>query len=146
MTRVTELVPFRPHHRYELVESTQSGSCDPSDDLWRDVADQGASVTLRIDGRTVLCGGVVQLEDGEHLAWAAIDELSRRHAVAIHRVARRVLKAAVAAVGRVLAHVVWDGFPEGHRWVEALGFRRVSIRRGLRPDDRLTAVYALEAD
>lgn len=145
MIDVVEVVAFEPAHRAEIREAPEAIGCDASPAVWARVAEQGGSVTLRVDGRTVMCGGVVEYEPGLFEAWAAVDAVDgRRHAKHIHRTAKQVLERAAQACGRVRALVVVD-FAAGHRWVKRLGFQYDSHLFGARPDGRACAVYFLGA-
>lgn len=144
MSDVVEVIAFRPEHRAEIREDAVAVGCDASADLWERVADQGGSITLRVNGRTVMCGGVVEYEPGQFEAWAAVDVDGRRHAKHVHGTAKQVLARAVHACGRVRALVVVD-FSTGHRWVKRLGFRYEQHLFGVRPDGRAVALYYLEA-
>lgn len=143
MSRSVEIIAFKPEHRLEIHEAQAVIGCNATPELWEAVAHQGGSITLRIDGVTVMCGGIVEYEPGQYEAWAAIDAHSHRHALTIHRTALDILNSAVETFGRIRALVVTDKFPEGHRWVQALGFKFEGTVSGVRPDGRDCAVYAL---
>lgn len=143
---MTEVVAFRAWHRHQIVEAHTVVGCDAPVALWDAVERQGRSITLLVDGRVVMCGGVVEYEPGKFEAWASVDKDGRRHALAIHRTARDVMSAALETCRSIRALVVKDGFHEGHKWVRRLGFRPAGVVSGQHPAGVDCVLYALEAE
>ncbi len=63
--------------------------------------------------------GLVEYWAGRCEAWAMIDPKCNNRFLAVHKIINRLLK--VVQVRRIEAVVHCD-FPQGHRWVKALGF------------------------
>ena len=87
-----------------------------------------------VDGDEVLgCAGMVQAEPP--IAWAILSEMGPRRFLKVHRHLLRILN---ARNEHCLMHVD-EGFENGHRWAELLGFKRnktLEKERGIRCYER----------
>lgn len=100
------------------------------------------SFTL-LDGDEVLCcAGLMQEWDNRAILWSYLAEnIGPRRFRVLHSHAKRLLE--VAPFKRIEA-TVDVGFENGHRWMEALGFRmEAHTMRAYRPDGGDSSLYAL---
>lgn len=95
--------------------------------------EQGDAYTVLTD-RVVACGGVVWTEGGCHL-WALIAE--NAPLLTLHRIAQRALG---VYSGRITATTEVD-FPQGCRWLEMLGFKRLKPLIGFGPNGKDHYLY-----
>lgn len=77
--------------------------------------------TVMANGRIMACGGVIQLWDQRGMAWALISKGQPSEFIAVHRAAKLLI--AECGLARVEAYVD-DGFEQGLRWMDALGFEQ----------------------
>jgi len=97
--------------------------------------------TVKVNSRTVLCAGVLEYWPGRGEAWALFDESCRHEFISVHNVVKRFLK--MCPVRRIEAMVDLD-FPQGHKWISALGFQLEAPRmKAYRQDGGDVALYAL---
>ena len=102
--------------------------------------ERGMSYTARVDGKIVVCAGVVEHWEGRGEAWAFLAKDSGKHFVAIHRAVKRFLD--VCPIKRIEAAVDYE-FEPGHEWVTMLDFKIEAQRmRGYFPDGRDATLYA----
>lgn len=92
----------------------------------RTLEESGSAITLRHDGRTLVCGGVVELWPGRSQVWALVSADAGPHFVAVVRGMRRFL--AQHDTRRIEA-VVDTHFAAGHRLIRMLGFVREGTMR-----------------
>ena len=138
---MTEVIPFKPEHIFEIENPDDSGglvqSVEHAVQLGEASGDQ--AFTVRVHGKTVLCGGVVHYwaERGE--AWALIDENAKPYFAAIHRAARKFFDE--CPITRIEASIPLN-FEAGHRWIYLLGFDFECNRRCFMPDGSTWSLYA----
>jgi hypothetical protein len=95
-----------------------------------------------VDGEIVLgCAGVIPIWPHRAAVWAMIaGEARGRKFILVDKAVRRFL--ATCYINRIEATVDCN-FPEGHRWMQSLGFKLEAERmRGYRPDGGDCALYA----
>lgn len=90
------------------------------------LAEAGSAITLRHDGRTLACGGIVEIWTGRSQVWSLISADAGPHFVAVVRGMRRFL--AMHDARRIEA-VVDTNFAAGHRLARMLGFVREGTMR-----------------
>lgn len=115
------IVPFEAQHLRQMTEqdATARLSAHLRVDHMEALERSEHSFTGLANGRVIGCAGVVRYWPGRGEAWAALDRDAGRHLTAITKAARRFFE--VCPYDRVEC-VVADGFPEGHRWAQLLGF------------------------
>lgn len=119
-----EVSPFRPVDALLLdaqgVQAAQRGAIGTVDasfpqlGVWPHVA-----LTVRAGTHILGCGGIVQVTPRMGLIWALLAEDAGRRMVALHRICKRMVESSRA---RRLEATVPEGFGEGCRFVELLGF------------------------
>jgi hypothetical protein len=77
--------------------------------------------------------------DGRAIVWALLAADAGRHFVRIHRA---VLRSFEMHPYRRLETAVADGFPEGDRWAEMLGFKREGLMQSYLPGGGNAWLYA----
>lgn len=99
-----------------------------------------------MDGDLVLgCGGVLKQWEGRLMAWALLGTaIGTRRMLWIHNRTRFFLRDQLKRCRRIETTVDSE-FPEGHRWVRALGFRCETPdgMPGYRPDGGSSHLYAM---
>lgn len=83
------------------------------------------AVTGRVDGRIVGIGGIAYLPDGTVAAFLEATDEARRHAVTLHREARKVLSEAARAGHRMVVALADTSIEAAPRWLKRLGFEPV---------------------
>lgn len=116
-----EVVPFKPEHLIALeLQKAQSFFSDKWNPAYgRALEECGGSYTGLVEGRPVICAGLVEQWEGRALAWALISEEAGPHFVHVTRLIRKILN--MAQYRRIEAHVDCE-FIQGIRWAEMLGF------------------------
>lgn len=109
----------------DLIEIEKSGNDESGIGLkftdYRRAETDKVSYTLRVNGRVVASGGIVDYWEGRGEAWVIPQKkLTCGEALALQRVIKRFLK--VAPYRRIEA-VVYKPFRMGHRWVKSFGFK-----------------------
>jgi hypothetical protein len=124
-----EVLPFRAGHPSWM-------RLQPAQAEWRDAAEpavlnaleaDGGAWTLLVDGRVMICGGVIDRGGGRGEAWALVAEDAGRAMAAITRAARGCLD---AAPYRRVEAVTARAFRPGGRWARLLGFQSEGVMRG----------------
>lgn len=93
-----------------------------------------------VDGKPVVCAGVLPYWEGRGLAWAYLGEDAGSHMAAIHKAVKRYLE--VAPFDRIEAAVDVE-FEAGHRWIKMLGFELEAPRMAkFRADGGAASLYA----
>lgn len=93
-----------------------------------------------VDGRPVICAGVIEIHPGRALSWSYVDRSAGVNFLFIHRAVRRFLE--LCDYRRIEAEVAFD-FEAGHRWIRMLGFELEAPRlRSYLPDGRDCSIYA----
>ena len=114
---------FRPDHLRALTlqhaQAHHIGALDDPEFADHIAASCAQSVTVLADGRIIACGGIVELWDNRGMIWSLIAKGRPSEFIAVHRAARRMLDA--CRFRRVEAYVD-EGFEQGCRWMEMLGF------------------------
>jgi hypothetical protein len=130
--------PFKPAHLDEIdLQPAQTSWRAHRDPAYAEMLAQHVAVTARKDGQVLACAGVISLERDVGHAWAFVARGQRmirfRHHV------RRLFE--VSGKRRILASTEAD-FPQGCRWLELLGFRRIDpIETLAGPDGRAHLLY-----
>lgn len=84
--------------------------------------------TILLDGRPIAVIGVVKLWDGVAEAWSVTSDEVRRVPLSFHKVVSGLIKAVERHLGiRRIQMSVDENYSEGHRWAEALGFKREGL-------------------
>jgi hypothetical protein len=83
--------------------------------------------------------GFYQQWEGRAIVWALLSADAGRHFIRIHRA---VLRAFSLHPYRRIETAVLDGFEEGYRWAEMLGFWREGLMRAYCPDGTDAHLYA----
>ena len=98
------------------------------------------SYSGEVDGRIVVCSGIVPIWMGRAMAWAYLAPDAGQHFLAIHREVKRFLDNCY--LQRIEATVDID-FEQGHRWMKLLGFKlEAPCMRAYRPDGGNCSLYA----
>lgn len=114
--------PFQPFHvdllRAQGVQGAQLAevSIVPASCV---IQPKGPAVTVFDGTRIVLCGGIVVQSPGRGECWALMAEGTARHMTWLHYGVKRFLS--IDRWQRLEA-TVQEGFGQGCRWVELLGF------------------------
>lgn len=134
------IVPFRAEH----VEALDAQ--DHSKGLQRFITARSVlglegpyAYTALVDGRVMACAGVMPLWEGCGEAWSYLAWDCGKHFIRITRAALRFFEA--APFDRIQA-VVEVSFPEGHRWVNLMGFALEAPRLRRYVDGKDYALYA----
>lgn len=85
------------------------------------------SYTVLSGDKVLACAGIVEHWAGRGETWALIDGYSRDSFMTLHNVVKRFLDIHRHSYRRLEAVVDCD-FPEGHRWVNSLGFKKECSR------------------
>lgn len=108
-----------------------------STDGWRDVIDEDLSYTLEENGKPIACGGVVIGK--EAMFWMRSDGT---HLTKMMRAAKAIVKILTEAIGdMVYSTLVLDGFVNGEKFVERLGFNKTGS--SVNNNDRIYNRYTL---
>jgi len=98
------------------------------------------SYTVFIDGKPILCGGIVSQWENRAIAWVYVDKLAGRHFVRLHKMIKDFL---VNSPVRRIEATVDDGFKPGHRWLKLFGFKlEAAHMAAYSPDGRGASLYA----
>jgi hypothetical protein len=99
------------------------------------------SRTVYINGKPVLVGGIVLHHSKRGEAWAFIDQDCKEHFLALHKVVKKYLGG--TRLRRIEA-VVHNDYPQGHRWVRALGFTREAENlRSFTSEGKSVSMYSI---
>lgn len=140
--RPMNIEPFKAEHLLEIeLQAAQQKARDWLCLERARLAEGPNAYTAKVDGRVIVCAGVVQGMQGQGVAWAFISHDAGKHMLAITRAVKRYL--VVCPYERVEA-VVDEGFDAGHRWLESLGFELETPKpmRKSRPDGGSSYLYA----
>lgn len=77
------------------------------------------SYTLKVNGKAVVCAGVIEHWPGRGEAWAVLDKECSKYFRIVHKTVLMYLD--MAPFERIEATVIGT-FDKGHRWAESLGF------------------------
>lgn len=136
------VVPFLAAHWGRVDEQPGLLAFEPSPDQLKVYESAPWAITIFAGYRAIFCGGVVPLWPNRGEAWARLAKNCVQEFAGLHRVVRRVLFE-TCTLRRIEAVVECD-FPQGHRWMELLGFKQEAQRMvAYYPDGRDCALYAL---
>ena len=117
-----EIVPFKAEHLRALslqdAQAYLDGMITEADAQALEAQD--IAYTGLVDGRPIVCAGIIVQWVGRAIAWAYLSREAGQHMPAIHRAVKRMFGA--LDIPRIEAHVT-AGFEPGHRWVRMLGFK-----------------------
>lgn len=134
--------PYRAEHLALLdVQEGQKYLNQFLDGPLRKALENEFSFTAFDEDRVVACAGLVVHWDNRALAWAYLaDNLGPRLMLRVHRAVKRFLD--VAPFDRIEATVDVE-FEQGHRWMDALGFKmEARLMEKYRPDGGDSSLYA----
>lgn len=80
----------------------------------------GPSATALVDGHVIACGGIAVQSFGQGTLWAFVAQEAGPHMVRLDRCIRRLI--AIPKLRRIEA-TTEEGFVQGCRWLELLGFQ-----------------------
>jgi len=83
------------------------------------------AVTGRVDGKIVAIGGLAYLPEGGVMAFLEATDEARKHAVTLHKEAKRALLSAARAGHRSVMALCDPEVAAAPRWLERLGFEPV---------------------
>lgn len=136
-----KIEPFRPEHLERLLLQPRQADARQlfENPAYGQALANGLAYTA-IEGDVILCcAGLLPHWEGRAEVWSLMGADLRRHFVAIHHAAVRLLD--VADFRRIEASVDAK-FCNGRRWVERLGFKAEGVMRAYTPDGRDCIRYA----
>lgn len=95
--------------------------------LGRPLPYRARAYTGLVDGEIKGIGGIAYLPDGTALAFLHLAEGAQRHAVTLHKTAKRLLAEAVRRGTRKIIAQADPHEPTAERWLTRLGFKPVTI-------------------
>lgn len=123
-----DLIPARPEMAHMLTPQPAqiaTGQVMSPEEVAHAIR-QGVALAATDGARVLAIGGVAELWSERGIVWGVLDQSIGRAMVPIHRAVRRALE--VSPLRRIEAHVAAE-HPEGHRWIELLGFEREGLMR-----------------
>jgi len=131
--------PFRSEHleQLDLQPAQEHMRTYLTPDLLSKLESSSPAYSILDDGRTLACLGFFRWTDDAGIIWAYPARNLGRRMIIVHRCAARAIS---ALPGKVFAAVEHD-FDEGHRWMDLLGFERVSHVAEYGPARRPHDVY-----
>lgn len=142
MNSHVELVNIRANDLKDLVRRgarSYIGS-NLSDEQIESLEKTPYAYSVLVDGKVLMCGGVVEYWKNRGESWAVIDPICKNNFFALHNVAKRFLR--ICPVRRIEATIEVD-FEAGHRWVKALGFElEASCLKAFFPDGKAASLYS----
>ena len=137
-----KIIPFKGEHLAELL-SKPSQACLRADlDIQYEDLAAFESYTGMLEGRIVVCTGLIHVWPGRSIAWAFIaDDIGVHGMVSLTRAVQRFLNLRLNE--RIEAAVEADFLP-GHRWARMLGFERETpgVMRHFFADGKDAVLYA----
>lgn len=134
-----DIVPFEAGHIFDLrLQRAQELFYSKFSPGYATALETAGGYTALVDGRPIVCAGLVEQWEGRALAWALMAQDAGPHFVRITRAVRRALD--MAQWRRVEAHVDAE-FHEGIRWAKMLGFEAESVMRAFTPEGRDAFMY-----
>jgi hypothetical protein len=134
--------PFKPEHlaMLALQPHQQPMRAFMQTPGYAEMLAETDAFTVYIDGRIVMCAGVMTLWEGRGTAWALLTgDLGGEHMRRVHYAAKRYFDA--STLRRIEATCDVD-FEEGHRWLRLLGFTlETPVMRNYRPDGGDESMY-----
>lgn len=83
------------------------------------LASRGAAYSVLVDGEVMACGGVVEWSSTRGMVWAHLSRDLQPQMTAVHRVAMRLIN---TYPHLRLQATCQQGFAQGARWLQMLGF------------------------
>lgn len=116
-----EVIPFRLEHYKELKkqESQEYLTSYIRDEHLLTLQNGKHAYTIIIEGRVLLCGGIIQYWEGRGEAWSFIAADCKKDFYRIHKIVKRFFE--LSDLKRIEATVDYN-FTQGHRWIKSLGF------------------------
>lgn len=99
----------------------------------------GPAVTAFLGGRIILCGGIAVKAPARGECWALLSEHASHHMVWLHYAVKRFIS---MQPWKRLEATVEDGFEQGCRWVQLLGFEFEGKMRCYGPNGETHVRYA----
>jgi RimJ/RimL family protein N-acetyltransferase len=135
------IVPFQPEHFEQIDLQTQQ--------LWyRDILDkekleqvaQGEAYTVLDGDKVVAIGGVQDIWTGRGAVWAFLSYDMRKYMRFCHSAVLKFLE--MTKTYNRIECVVDKDFPNGHRWMKLLGFKREGIMEKYLPNGEDVVSYS----
>ncbi len=136
------VVPFKAEHLHTLNLQTSQILFAPflnDAEYGKSLETAGEAFTGIVENETIICSGVVHQWQNRAIAWALISQNAGKHFVKVHKAVKRFLD--MSEVNRIEAYVD-DGFEEGYRWIEMLGFKHEGLMRQFSPHGLDMHLYA----
>ena len=118
---ITEVVRFKREHLAILHEQKITASVGLTKEQLEWYENHPWTITLKVNGEVLLCGGIFPHWEGRGEAWAVVSENAAKHVIAVHKAALRLLDLAQCTLPRLEA-VVEAGHTKAENWVQLLGF------------------------
>lgn len=122
-----QIVPMKPEHLEELLNSNRLMQTNdaPFTREHIDTLCKEHSFSGIVDGRVIICAGIIKHEREKGEAWAIVSCETSKHYISAFRALKRYLE--FSDFSRVQA-VVNYGYEHGYRLVESLGFKMEAPR------------------
>jgi len=147
MTAPFQLIPYRKDHVLPMLE--QSMNAEIRDSYIGGLAqllESQASMTGVMNGRPMVCGGVIKMWEGRGVVWTVFNEEARECFVPVFRGIRRFLAQQLEIYNR-LEIAVPISFEIGHRRAKLLGFQvECHLARKFLPNGEDCALYVMVRD
>ena len=136
-----EVIPYRAEHLMQIsLQEDQMWLGRFLDHEQAKSLEAVQAFTGMVDGRPVICAGLIEIHSGRALCWSYVDQSAGLNFLFIHRAVKRFLD--MCDYNRIEAEVA-AGFDAGHRWMQMLGFKLEAPRlRSYFPDGRDCSIYA----
>jgi hypothetical protein len=129
-----EIVPFRREHLFQIELQGAQASLSEKQNLEYAVAlEQSGAYTGLVDGRPIICAGLVEQWEGRALAWALLSNDAGPWMLDITRACKRMFQ--LSGYRRIEAHVDAE-FQQAVRWALMLGFEVESKMQAFTPEGR----------
>lgn len=136
------VVPFKPEHLHTLnLQASQAlfGPLLYDKEYGEMLETAGPAFSGIVDGETIISAGIINQWHNRGVAWALVSENAGKNFIAIHKAIDRFLD--MNETKRVETYVD-DGFEQGYRWMNMLGFEYEGRMRAYSPDGRDCLLYA----
>ncbi len=136
-----KVVKFKAEHWDQLTEQESMAYLSQfiTEESKKAMESQEFSYTAFAGERPICCAGVVELYKGRGEAWIIIDKTCRKEFLSLHNEVKKFFE--TCSMRRVEATVDVD-FPQGHRWMRALGFElETPIMKSYRPNGKDASMY-----
>lgn len=139
-----EHVRFDRKHVEEITDVEPGKFLSLAEEQLKFLEESPWMVTVKYNGKVIMCGGIIDIWPGRAEAWAVLDKSCQANPASVRgilRVAQRLLSEHPA--NRIEATVRSDGFEEGHRFIYRLGFKLEAPRMlKYHPSGQDCALYA----